>query len=412
MEIRALLFAMTRSKAGPLLVAAQVALTLAVIVNVSHVMRERLADASRPTGLDLDHMFWVTTQPSSSGYNYAAATQADLAYLNALPGVVAATATFTLPQTFASFVMSVASSPEGARKPDGGVMTSIYMGTVRFPEAMGLKVIAGRSFDPGSERPPTQNISTALEGWAPEVLVTRALAERLFPGGNALGKTLYSGYTARPAVVVGIVELMRANPVPAQNDALATQILILPIVPPGPDGAYVIRTVPGRRDELMARIGRTFAVQQPGRFVSRMEAYDVTAARARRSYRATVLILGAVAVVVLLVTLVGIAGLAAFNVSMRIKQLGIRRALGARRFHIVRYFILESWITLTAGLALGCLLAVAASVQFSRVYQVPQLPLSYLAGGTLLLWTVGLAATLAPALRAASVPPAVATRTV
>ena len=56
MEIRALLSAMWRSKTGPLLVAAQVAITLAVVVNVAYLVQQRLADANKPTGLDLDNM--------------------------------------------------------------------------------------------------------------------------------------------------------------------------------------------------------------------------------------------------------------------------------------------------------------------------------------------------------------------
>ena len=66
MEIRALLSALWRSKTGPLLVAAQVALTLAVVVNMAYIVRQRLADAGMPTGLDLNNMFWITTQASTA----------------------------------------------------------------------------------------------------------------------------------------------------------------------------------------------------------------------------------------------------------------------------------------------------------------------------------------------------------
>lgn len=410
MEIRALLSALWRGRSGPVLVAAQVALALAVIVNVAHVIQERLADASRPTGMDLPNMFWVTALPSAPGYNYPVALQADLTYLNALPGVVAASATSRLPQTSSSFIMPFGTRPLTPARPAGGVNASVFMGTERFLEAMGLKLLAGRNFAPESIRPPAEDLNAALDSGAAEAIVTRALAERLFPGGNALGRNVYPIYIDKPAVIVGIVDLMRTNPVPAQNDANATQVVILPIVPPGPDAAYVIRTAPGRRDEVMGRVAREFAHLQPGRFVARIEAFDVTAARARQSYRATVLVLGAVAAVVLWVTVVGIAGLAAFNVSSRTRQLGVRRALGARRVQILRYFLVESWVTLAPGVAAGCLLALAASLWFSRVYQVPQLPAGYLAAGALLTWLVGSAAVLIPSLRAAAVPPAVATR--
>jgi putative ABC transport system permease protein len=115
---------------------------------------------------------------------------------------------------------------------------------------------------------------------------------------------------------------------------------------------------------------------------------------------------------VVIVTVIGIVGLAAFSVAARTKQLGTRRAIGARKFHILRYFLVENWIITTGGVVLGCVLALAAGVQLSRMYQIPQLPLYYLVGGVLLLWVVGLLAVLVPAFRAASISPAVATRTV
>lgn len=412
MEIRALLSAMTRSKAGPLLVALQVALALAVLVNLAFVIEQRLADASRPSGLDLDNMFWVTTQALAPDYDYATAVRADLAYLNSLPGVVAATPVNALPQTFAFFTLPLAATPQPAGVRGTGVQTMLYMGTDRFIDAMGLTLVAGRDFRPDTVRGPARDLSAAIQGWAPEMIVTRALASKLFPAGGALGKTVYAGFTGAPAVIVGIVDLMRPNPVPALRDASAIRVAILPIIPPGPNAAYVIRAQPGRRDELMARVEKEFARLQPGRFISRIQAYNVTAAEARQAYRASAIILGAVAVVVLLVTVVGIVGLAAFNVATRTKQLGIRRAVGARRFHILRYFLIENWIIMTCGVALGCILALAAGVQVSRVYQLERLPLYFLAAGVLTMWVVGLLAVLVPALRAASVSPAVATRTV
>jgi putative ABC transport system permease protein len=105
-------------------------------------------------------------------------------------------------------------------------------------------------------------------------------------------------------------------------------------------------------------------------------------------------------------------GLDAFNVATRTKQLGTRRALGARKSHILRYFLVENWLITTGGVILGCILALAAGVQLSRMSQMPRLPLYYLVGGVLLLWIVGVLAVLVPALRAASISPAVATRTV
>ena len=97
MEIRALLSALRRNKTGPILVSAQVAITLAVLVNVAYIVQQRVEEVSKPTGMDLDNMFWVSTGTTSQDYNYATAVKADLIYLNSLPGVVAASTISNLP---------------------------------------------------------------------------------------------------------------------------------------------------------------------------------------------------------------------------------------------------------------------------------------------------------------------------
>jgi putative ABC transport system permease protein len=412
MEIRALLSALWRNKTGPILVAAQVALTLAVIVNMTYIVRQKLADAGKPTGLDLENIFWISTEANSPDYNFPAAVKADLAYLNSLPGVVAASTANNVPQTFSSSDLPFAADPQTLLNPNGGVSGVLYYGTDRLIDALGLKLVAGRKFSPGVVMPPAASFDAAITRWAPEVIVTRAFADKVFPKGDALGKTIYTGLINKSAVIVGIVAVMRANPLPSQYEQFATQIVMLPIIAPGPNARYIVRTQPGRRDALMAQVDKNFADLQPGRFIDRLEGLDRTAEDARQGYRATAIILSVATCFVVIVTIVGIVGLAAFSVASRTKQLGTRRAIGARKYHILRYFLVENWIITTGGVVLGCLLALAGGVQLSRMYQIPQVPLFYLVGGVLMLWIVGLLAVLLPALRAASISPAVATRTV
>ncbi len=114
----------------------------------------------------------------------------------------------------------------------------------------------------------------------------------------------------------------------------------------------------------------------------------------------------------LAISALGIFGLAAFNVSTRTKQIGTRRAIGARRFDIVRYFMVENWVITTAGVLAGCVLALLLGYWLSTVFELPRLKLYYLVAGVAVLWVIGLAAALWPARRAARVSPAVATRTV
>jgi putative ABC transport system permease protein len=112
------------------------------------------------------------------------------------------------------------------------------------------------------------------------------------------------------------------------------------------------------------------------------------------------------------VAALGVFGLAAFNVSTRTKQIGTRRAVGARRRDVVRYFLVENWLVTTTGVLAGCVLALVLGYWLSVSFELPRLNLYYLLAGVAALWAVGLVAALVPARRAALVSPAVATRTV
>lgn len=412
MEIRALLSALRRNKTGPLLVSAQVAITLAVLVNVAYIVQQRVEEVSKPTGMDVDNMFWIATGTSSRDYNYATAVKADLIYLNSLPGVVAASTINSLPQTGAITGLPFASNLEALQRPNGGISGLIYFGTDKFLDTLGLKLVAGRNFDLDAIKPPAADFEASLGDWAQEVIITQRMAQKLFPDGSAIGKPIYVGLINKSSTVVGIVDFMQAAPASARYDDFVLQVVIAPIIPSGPSSLYVVRAKPGQRAAVMRELEKNFADQQPGRFVSRMQDYTRTAAQIRQETRTSAIILAIVALFVLAVTVVGISGLAAFNVTTRTKQLGIRRAIGARKFHILRYFLVENWIITTCGAVLGCMLALAAGIKLSTLYEMPRLPLYYLVGGVLLLWIVGLLAVLVPARRAASISPAVATRTV
>ena len=105
-------------------------------------------------------------------------------------------------------------------------------------------------------------------------------------------------------------------------------------------------------------------------------------------------------------------GLASFWVQQRTRQIGIRRALGATRGDILRYFQTENFILATLGIIIGMALAYAINLWLMHKYQVTRLPGEFLPIGAAVLWLLGQIAVLGPALRAAMIPPAIATRSV
>jgi putative ABC transport system permease protein len=112
----------------------------------------------------------------------------------------------------------------------------------------------------------------------------------------------------------------------------------------------------------------------------------------------------------LLVTAVGIAGLASFWVQQRRRAIGIRRAVGATRRDILRYFQAENALIVGGGIAAGAVLAFVLNLALMTRDELPRLPWPYLPLGAAALWLLGQLAVLGPALRAAAVPPVVATR--
>jgi putative ABC transport system permease protein len=110
--------------------------------------------------------------------------------------------------------------------------------------------------------------------------------------------------------------------------------------------------------------------------------------------------------------LLGIGGLMAFTVTERTREIGTRRALGATRIGVVRHFLIESGLIAGIGICAGAVLTVALSYVLSGLGVASMVEWRLLTSGAAAVWACGPLAALAPALRAARVPPEIATRSV
>jgi putative ABC transport system permease protein len=121
-------------------------------------------------------------------------------------------------------------------------------------------------------------------------------------------------------------------------------------------------------------------------------------------------LLVAVCVALLVIMALGIVGLASFWVQQRVRTIGIRRALGARRGHVLAWFQAENALLTALGVALGMAGAWGINLALMGRYEVPALPIAYLPVGALVLLVLGQLAVLGPARRAAALPPVVVMR--
>jgi putative ABC transport system permease protein len=111
------------------------------------------------------------------------------------------------------------------------------------------------------------------------------------------------------------------------------------------------------------------------------------------------------------ITSLGIVGLASFSVARRTRQIGTRRALGATRPAILRYFMLENFLISSVGVVAGAVIAVALNMWMVQAFDLTPISWYIIPGAMLALWIVGQFAVYGPARRASLVSPAIATRT-
>jgi putative ABC transport system permease protein len=391
-----------RNRAGAVLVVFQVAIALAVLANAAWIVRQRAEALSRPTGLDDANIFVVSTAAFNENFQYEASLKDDLAYLRGLPGVVAAAPSDAAPFSQTGFSTDVWTNPTQSGAPQE---LNAFSMDEQGLEALGGRLRAGRQFRADEIMPPPAERNSSF---AAEVLITQAAADLLYPGQNALGRTLFDS-TGQPAAIIGITDnLIGSLP---RGPHTAYQVALFPRLPEARSLVYVVRTEPGQRDRLLAAAETHLAASNPDRVVKYARPLAQFKRRLYLPDRNLEIFLTTAAALVLATTCLGISGLVMFNVSTRTRQIGTRRALGARRRDILRYFLIENGLLTLAGLMLGCVLALGAGAWLTNQYGVPRLNPYYLLGSAPILWLVGQLAAWIPARRAASVPPSVATRT-
>jgi putative ABC transport system permease protein len=411
MDIRPILSTLMRHKTAASLIVIEIALTCAIICNALFMISDRLTQIREVSGLVEDELVRVQILSIGNDKDQAARTRSDLAALRAIPGVKDATVLNQVPFVNSSWNSGVRLQQE---QQQSTLNATTYMAEDQFVETLGLKLVAGRDFNPDEYR----DAASLLDGQSdddsvPAAILTRALANKLFPGEDPIGKSFYS-WSDKPTRVVGVVEHL-VRPSQQGGPSAREYTMVFPLRPHyNLGGNYLIRTSPERRAEVMEAAKKVLQANGADRII--LEDNSKTVEQLRREFfqapRAMAWLLGIVCVVLLLVTALGIIGLASFWVQQRTKQIGVRRALGATRGQILRYFQTENFLLASIGIALGMLLAFAINQLLMGKYEMARLPLFYLPAGAVLLWLLGQLAVWPPARRAASIPPAVATRSV
>lgn len=408
MNVYPILVALRRHKAATLLIVLQIALTLAIVANAFFIIGHTIERMSRPTGLEEGGLIWILQKlPAPSGGDDAAKIETldalqrtDLETLRNLPDVQNVAASTSIPLLQGDDAGDISRDADRKGKI---VRAAYYYGDEHLRATFGLHLIAGRDFS-------ASEIRHGQGGpGSPVVIVSKPVADQLFPGSNALGQTVYQD--GKPAKIVGIVQRLQT---PTWADSTwAFNSVIEPLRDDVLWAGYVARARVGRTTEAIREIHKAlFAVNPMRHMPTGIHSFSEMRAKAYGQERGIALLMSVICVILLSVTAAGIVGLTSFWVSQRTRQIGVRRALGARKIDILHYFLIENLLIAGGGAVVGALFAFGLNEWLMRHYEMMHLPLFYVAIGVIAMLVLGQVAVLVPARRASNVAPVVATRSV
>jgi putative ABC transport system permease protein len=417
MTLHPLLAALRRHKAGVVLIALQIALTLAIVCNAVFIIGSRIERIHRPSGLNESDLFMVSQHwvGAPTGDDQATTDKldsmllADLATLRNLPDVESVTPINSLPLANSTWSGGVSTKPDEKNEP---AHVAYYFGGKDMLKTLGAHLVAGRDFTDDEIR----HQAARAPNVTPITIITQALADKLFPDHDALGKAVYFDGGKTPATIVGILERLQTPSVESWANDFAWNTALVPTRLDSTSSRYAVRAKPGRLNEAMNAATQALYKANPMRvfYLDGKGARSFSDIRANtyRADRGMAILMGVICLILLAVTGAGIVGLTSFWVGQRHKQIGVRRALGARKVDILRYFQTENLLIAGGGALAGIVLAIGLNLWLMHRFEMDRIPVAYVLLGVAVVLALGQLAVFAPARRAANVPPVVATRSV
>ncbi|HWZ84769.1 MAG TPA: ABC transporter permease [Thermoanaerobaculia bacterium] len=317
-----------------------------------------------------------------------------LSRIRALPGVLAAGGSKTLPLQGGgeAYGVHLEGRPEGPPiQPEGGTIIV----TTGYLSSLGIPLVQGRDFTQAD-----------MDASSPVLLVNRALGRELWPGENPVGKGLIFGKSSR-LEVIGVVGDIHQDGL----DVAPRPAMYVPVSRFGRSSFKIFVRSSGNPTALAAGIRSAIRTLEPNQPVSRIvpltEVISDTAARPRL----LTALVGTFASIALLLAALGIYGVIAHGVARRRHEIGIRMALGAGRADVRRLVVRDGMSLAAGGLGLGLAASLGLSpVLKSLLFQTPPFDPATLLVVAAVLAGVALLACAIPARRAARLDPQAALR--
>jgi predicted permease len=394
---------------GNTLVIGQIALSLLLLSCGGLFMMSVIRTATADPGFRSDGGLIVEVDPALAGYDEARGRQAHLALLDRLrtvPGVDAVTIGSRPPFTSSGDSRKV--TPAGVTDPQRRSVGAVFSVIGRdYARVLGLPQLSGRDFSDAELSPgPAERVA----------IIDDALAEKLWPGQDALGRRIQfldaRGPDARqPLLVIGIIPAVKhslGNPqryphvyVPLGQHYASAMTLQLRVAE-GEDERAMLRTIAHVVRDVDGRLPVLSVATWRDHLNSSLEV---------RLHRAGAGVFSAFGGIALLLAVLGVYGVKSYVVSRRTREFGIRIAIGARPRTLLWQVLREGGRITTIGIVIGLVLALGAG-QFLQgiLYGVNSTEPVVLVAAPLILLAASLLASFIPALRATRVDPTVALR--
>jgi macrolide transport system ATP-binding/permease protein len=269
-------------------------------------------------------------------------------------------------------------------------------------------ILAGREFDERDQRRPPDESAFSLP-----TLLSESAARKLFGDGNAIGKRVWDDQ--RSYEVVGVVRDLK------DVEGFSQSIMYLPLTPrefarPPAGGITILVRSDGETDALSG-IRDEIAFIDPNLNVFNVGTLSAYLDRSRSALRFSIQTYGGIGVFGLILAAIGLAGVTAYSVAQRRKEIAIRMAVGASKAQVVRLVLREGAALVSAGTVLGFLGAMAMARVLSALANMfvdalrvgmndPRL----LIGAPVLLAAIAMLACYVPARRSAQIDPLKALR--
>lgn len=382
------------------LIIVEIAITLAIVTNAVNMILDERQKMLRKSGFDDENLISISYQPFAPEFReesfVESLVQTDMRAIRSIPGVKAVAATGFLPWQ--------GGGSSGTWKTEGyndKFQAQIYGSRGQLFETLDVKIAQGRGFVE-NDTPAESDVPTRV------TVISRALAKKLWGDANPLGRVITNGEGGTPRTVIGVIDEFY-NPY-AWN--IGEFVLFTPGRAYDTGGAtFLLRVEPGAVKSVVSQLEPKLLSVNNGR-VFRLRTVAEQKDNFFSAGKVVITAMTGIIIVLIFITGLGIVGITSLAVSERTRQIGTRRALGATRADILKHFLAENWIVTGAGLLLGVVATYA--LNFALVSKLTDVKMPwYLVGiGMVMLWAIGIIATLPPALRAATVSPAIATRSV